>query len=127
MTPMTTNDNFCTPAWLLLGWFGSQPGVLELKSGRLSFVTEESRVFNVARDQITNIEFPWYYLGCGVKFKAGADSYRVSFAPSESSAGVPQALLDKFESDDPQAFFPNDGNLVEGRRAGKALRSALKV
>ena len=48
---------------------GNVPGVLELADGRLSFTTEEGRVFETPVSGVSEVKFPWYYFGMGVKFK----------------------------------------------------------
>lgn len=96
------DDTFSTSAWLLVGITGTVPGVLELTDGRLSFTTRERRLFDVPLPEVSNIVFPWYYFGGGVKFRIGANSYRISFVE------------------------PNDTWAIgEGRRAGKAWKSVL--
>ena len=98
-------DVFSTSAWLLVGITGSVPGVLESANGRLAFTTGERRLFDVPLPAVSDVEFPWYYFGAGVKFRIGADSYRLSFVQPNNDAG-----------------FPDVG---EGRRAGKAWKSVL--
>jgi hypothetical protein len=79
------DDRLRTPAWLLTGIAGSLPGVLEFAGGRLSFVSEGRAVFNAPLSQVSDISFPWHYFGGGVKFRIGADAYRLSFVePGEA-------------------------------------------
>ncbi|MDQ3179187.1 MAG: hypothetical protein M3Q33_01570 [Acidobacteriota bacterium] len=98
-------NGFSTSAWLLVGITGSVDGVLELTGGRLALTTGERRVFDVPLSQASDVEFPWYYFGGGVKFRIGADSYRLSFVQPNNVAGYP--------------------DIGEGRRAGKVWRSLL--
>ena len=96
------DDTLRTPAWLLTGIVGSVSGVLELTGGRLAFMTEQRSLFEVPLSRVSNVSFPWYYFGGGVKFRIGADRYRMSFVePGES------------------------GDIGEGRRAGKAWQKVL--
>ena len=99
---MVNRRNLCTPAWLLTGIVSRVPGVLELEGGRLAFVTTQRRLFEVAVSEMSDVSFPWYYFGGGIKFRIGDERYRVSFVE------------------------PGDtGDIVEGRRAGKAWKKAL--
>ena len=100
------DDAFSTSAWLLVGITGSVHGVLELDDGRLAFTIEERSVFNVPLSEVRDVKFPWYYFGGGIKFRIGADRYRLSFVLPTGQGG-------------------DIGDIGEGRRAGKAWKSAL--
>ncbi len=98
-----TNTDITTPAWLLEGITGSTPGTLQLTNGRLRFAIDGQTVFDVPLEQISDINFPWYYFLGGVKFRISATPYRLSF----SEAG-------------------ENGNFIEARRAGKQWKAILK-
>ncbi len=73
-----------------------------MTDGRLAFTTGERCLFDVPLPEVSDVVFPWYYFGGGVKFIIGATSYRLSFVE------------------------PNDTLAIgEGRRAGKAWKSVL--
>lgn len=98
------HKDFSSPAWLLTGLTGSVPGTLELSRGRLAFTGGPNRYFDVPLDAVQDVNFPWHYFGGGVKFRIGAERYRVSFVqPGES------------------------GDIGEGRRVGKAWKQILKT
>ena len=59
-------------------------------------------IFDVSRESLTDVSFPWYYLGAGVVFSIDAKRYRFSFVePGEN------------------------GDLVSGREAGKSWKQRL--
>ena len=99
---MIDQSEMFTSAWLLIGITGSTPGNLELAQGRISFTTSDRQIFEVPVSSVTDVNFPWYYFGGGVKFRIGSESYRISFVePGEH------------------------GNIRDGRRAGKAWKAIL--
>ena len=118
-----TGNTLCTQAWLLIGMTRSIPGVLESTGGRLILTTEQERVFDVSLSEVTDVNFPWYYLGGGVKFKIGTESYRLSFVQPNDGSEIPYYLLARPEFGDPDTFSP--AGIREGRQAGKAWKSIL--
>jgi hypothetical protein len=112
------DQTLCTPIWLLIGMTGNVPGVLELADGRLSFTTEEGRVFETPVSGVSEVKFPWYYFGGGVKFKVGTASYRISFVKPNGPGRLRGA-----------AGILTIGRMVsdfgKGRKAGKAWKSVL--
>lgn len=52
---------------------------MDLHDGNLRFATPEKIVFDVPREEVTQITFPWYYFGGGVKLHAAGQAYRLSF------------------------------------------------
>lgn len=100
------DDVLYTRAWLLIGLTRSIPGILESADGRFASTTDEGRVFDVLLAEVTDVNFPWYYFGGGVKFRIGADRYRLSFVLPIGHSG-------------------ESGDISEGRRAGKVWKSAL--
>jgi len=70
---------FASYAWLLKGIFRTEAGWMDLHDGNLRFATPEKVVFDVPRAEVTQITFPWYYFGGGVKLHAAGEAYRVSF------------------------------------------------
>lgn len=95
-----------TQVWLLDGLTGSVPGALRLAHGRIAFTTDDGRrVFDVPLSSVSEVKFPWYYFGGGVKLRIGAESYRLSFVQPNNVAG--------------------QSDIFGGRRAGKAWKAAL--
>ena len=122
------DDALRTPAWLLVGVTRSTPGVLELADGHLAFTTGEGRVFNVPLPEVSNVKFPWYYFGGGVKFSIGADDYRLSFVRPNEASDIPDRLLAGTEFGGPAALLTAGRKVLdvgEGRRAGKAWKTML--
>lgn len=70
---------YASDAWLLEGLTRSVPGWLEWKARRLRFVTADGVVFDVSRKDVTNIRYPWYYFGGGIKLHVDGTSRRFSF------------------------------------------------
>lgn len=95
--------NYFSSAWLLEGITGAVYGHLELTNGRLSFTVGEKQIFNVPLSEVKDVVFPWYYFSGGVKFRIGAEKYRMSFVqPGEQ------------------------GSIIDGRQTGKAWKSLLQ-
>lgn len=74
------NDILANPAWRLYGITGSVPGVLVLSGGRLTLAVEDDRGFDAPLSEVTEIVFPWYYFGAGMKLTVSGEHYRISFA-----------------------------------------------
>ncbi len=100
------DDALFTSVWLLIGIIRSVPGHLTFANGHIAFHTNDGCVFNVPLSKVSDVEFPWYYFGGGVKFRIGAERYRLSFVKPGNTGG---RLSD----------------VSEGRHAGKAWKSVL--
>lgn len=101
-------------AWRLVGLTGTDPGVLSLRTGRLRFETDDGVVFDVPLAAVTDVVFPWYYVGGGVKLTAGGERYRLSFVrPNGANTGELRVATRAVH------------DIGEGRAAGKAWRAAL--
>lgn len=108
------------------GATGSTQGVLELADGRLSFtatehyrgaglrsderVDEGGRVFDAPISEVSEVKWPWYYFGGGVKLKIGDEKYRLSFV----KPGNTQVLETEMPSD-----------VRSGRNAAKLWKPVL--
>lgn len=115
-----------TPAWLLVGLTRSTPGVLEFADERLGFTTENGRLFHVPLTELTDLKFPWYYFGGGVKFTVGAERYRLSFVRPNDADDVPERLLSRRQDRKGGALLAAGLlDIGEGRRAGRAWKSVL--
>jgi hypothetical protein len=120
-----------TPAWLLTG-IANKPGVLELGRGRHAFTAGDGRVFEAALADVTNINFPWYYFGGGVKLQVDRHKYRISFVrPNGGDYAAGRLLADTGGVAGAAAGLLTAGLTVRdigsGRQAGKAWRAALAV
>lgn len=119
----------CTPAWLLMG-IGNRAGVLELARGRVAFTTPEGRVFEAALADVTNISFPWYYFGGGVKLQVGQHRYRISFVrPNGGNYAAGRLLAGTGIAAGAAGALLTTGAEIQdigsGRKAGKAWKAVL--
>ncbi|WP_214404387.1 hypothetical protein [Pseudonocardia lacus] len=135
---MQHTDALRTTAWLIMGSTGSTPGVLELVDGRVRFtaagrgaltggqLTELERrsgrvglvaqldrgssvtVFDAPRQAVTEVKFPWYYFGGGMKLTVEKAPYRFSFLQPQNTQE-----------------WPGIDGIPGGRAAGKLWRAAL--
>ncbi len=122
-------QNLRTPAWLLMGISNSE-GVLELAGRRLAFTSPKGRVFDAALADITNITFPWYYFGGGVKLQVGQSRYRISFVrPNGGAYAASDLLASTGTAAGAAGALLTTGLTVQdigsGRKAGKAWKAAL--
>jgi hypothetical protein len=128
MTPQVLNT-LCTPAWLLTG-IANKPGMLELARGRLAFTAGDGRVFVAALADVTNIDFPWYYFGGGVKLQVGQHRYRISFVcPNGGTYAAGRLLASTGGAATAAGGLLTAGLIVRdvgsGRKAGNAWRAVL--
>jgi len=79
MIDETDESAVYTPVWILSGLTGRDPAALEFADGRVILSTGDVEVFNAALSDIREVTFPWYYFGGGVKFRVGAQEYKISF------------------------------------------------
>lgn len=91
----------------------SEPGVLAHSDGRLRYRTEAGVRFDVPLSSVSNVVFPWYYFGGGVKLVANGEAYRFSFVTPNDAT-----------------FSPQTGSvpvgIAAGRRAGAEWKQLLK-
>lgn len=102
----TAQDELVTTAWLLIGLFGTEAGVLELADGHLAFSGTNGTRFDVAIGEVRHVEFPWYYFGGGVQFTVNGRQYRFSFVVPTGEGG-------------------RVGDVPDGRRVGAMWRDAF--
>ena len=82
-----------------------------LKGERLVFDARDGRrLFDAALGEVSDVTFPWYYFGGGVKLRIGTDRYRVSFARPGNLPDVPIETV---------------GDLPSARESGKMWKSVL--
>jgi hypothetical protein len=72
--------NLKTPVWELHGLTGSEPGLLALTDGKLSFETEKGLRFEAPLAEITDVRWPWYSFSAALNLTAKGVKYRFSFA-----------------------------------------------
>jgi hypothetical protein len=118
-----------TPAWQMVGITVSVPGVLELADGRLGFTTVEGRVFEAPLAEVSDVVFPWYYFGGGVKLRVGGEQVRISFVRPNDATDVPGRVL-AGEGDAGAALLTvgrKVDDIGQGRAAGSAWRAILEA
>jgi hypothetical protein len=122
-----TGVDFASYVWRLIGTLRTEAGWLDLTAGRLRYTTETREVFDVRLDEVTDVDWPWYYFGGGVKLMVHGEQYRFSFvlpngaeyptARMQAAAGSPAAL----------AIVAQKGNdIARGRKAGKEWQQLLE-
>jgi hypothetical protein len=121
-----SEEDFASYAWLLLGTFRTAAGWLDLTAGRLRFSTPDEVVFDVAVEHVTDVEWPWFYFGGGVKLSAAGVRYRLSFvlpnggeypaARAAKSAGDPAALA---------VVWQKASDIGAGHKVGKEWKRRL--
>jgi hypothetical protein len=120
------SDDFASYAWMLIGTFRTAAGWLDLTAGRLRFSTADEVVFDVAVEHVTNVDWPWYYFGGGVKLTAAGVRYRLSFvlpnggeypaARAAAAAGDPAGLA---------LVWQKASDIGAGHKVGKEWRRRL--
>jgi hypothetical protein len=115
-----------TPAWLLHGATGSEPGILELVGDRLAFTTPDRQAFDAHLGNVSDVVFPRHYFGGGMKLKVDGEKFRVSFVKPNGAEVLEARLLAELGS--PLAFLTvgqKVSDIGTGRAAGKAWKQAL--
>jgi hypothetical protein len=121
-----SEKDFASYAWRLIGTLRTEAGWLDLTAGRLRYTSELGAMFDVRLDEVTDVVWPWYYFGGGVKLTAQGDRYRFSFV-LPNGAEYPTARLDAAIGD-PGAFaiaVQKGNDIASGRDAGKEGRRRL--
>jgi hypothetical protein len=121
-----SEDDFASYAWRLIGTLGTAAGWLDLTAGRLRFSTAAEAVFDVPLAEVTDIIWPWYYFGGGVKLSVEGTQYRFSFV-LPNGADYPTARL-AAEAGDAGALaivWQKADDIGAGRDVGKEWRRRL--
>ena len=121
-----SEDGFASYAWRLIGTLRTAAGWLDLTVGRLRFTTVADVVFDVPLAEVTDVIWPWYYFGGGVKLSADGTQYRFSFV-LPNGAEYPTARL-AAEVGDPAALAivrQKADDIGAGRDVGKEWRRRL--
>ena len=66
-----------SPAWLI-GGLRNVPGYLATDGTGLTFTSDEP-VFDVALRQVTDVSWPWWWFGGGVKLTAAGQRWKITF------------------------------------------------
>ena len=105
-----------TPVWELLGITGSEPGLLRLTNGVLSFKTEQGTRFSAPVSALTDVKWPWYSFNCALNLTVNGEKFRLSFARPNGAmaAWIPEEALG--------GVFALGGAM----KTGKAWRAALE-
>jgi hypothetical protein len=122
------SDDFASFVWRLIGTLRTEAGWLDLTAGRLRYTTPDREVFDVPLAEVTDVIWPWYYFGGGVKLRVHGEQYRFSFvlpngaeyptARRLAAAGDPAAL----------ALVAQKGDdIAKGRGAGKEWRRRFEA
>ena len=74
---MTDSTVLAGPAWII-GGLHNRPGYLLTAGGRITFIDGEP-YFDVAFDELTDVTYPWYRFGGGVKLRAAGTLYKITF------------------------------------------------
>jgi hypothetical protein len=122
------SDDFASYAWRLIGTLRSEAGWLDLTAGRLRYTTESREVFDVRLDEVTDVVWPWYYFGGGVKLTVRGEQYRFSFV-LPNGAEYPTARM-RAAAGDPAALavvVQKSNDIAKGRGAGKEWRRRLEA
>jgi len=118
--------DFASYAWRLIGTLRSEAGWLDLRAGRLRYSTPAGVVFDVPLADVTDVIWPWYYFGGGVKLTAGGEQYRFSFV-LPNGAEYPTARLAAAAGDlsSLTIVWQKAEDIGAGREAGKEWRRQL--
>jgi hypothetical protein len=122
-----SEDAFASYAWQLIGTLRTAAGWLDLTAGRLRFTTVADVVFDVPLAEVTDVIWPWYYFGGGVKLSVDGTQYRFSFV-LPNGAEYPTARL-AAEVGDPAALAivrQKADDIGAGRTVGKEWRRRIE-
>jgi len=121
-----SGDDFASYVWRLIGTLRSEAGWLDLTAGRLRYTTETWEVFDVPLGEVTDVVWPWYYFGGGVKLSTAGVRYRLSFVLP--NGGEYPAARAAAASGDPAALtlvWQKASDIGAGHKVGKEWRRRL--
>ena len=120
-----------TSAWRMIGWTVSEPGVMSYDGRRLSYDNGEKVLFDAELSEVTELKFPWYYFGGGLKMTVKGEPYRFSFVvPNGAEVGSARLAT----AIDPllgagavaEVVAGKVADVKEGREATRAWRKLLE-
>jgi hypothetical protein len=77
LTQPASTSFLVSPAWLI-GGLRNVPGYLGAGGGRLTFVSD-TPVFDLPLHEVTDVHWPWYWFGGGVKLRAEGQLHKITF------------------------------------------------
>ena len=83
------NEEIISRIWEMhdpLALTGVKPGLLHLKEGNVSFVTEEGEQFNVPVAELKDVKWPFYEIGLSFTTHVNGKKYRFIFSDPVASA-----------------------------------------
>jgi hypothetical protein len=83
-----------TPAWVMAGWGRNVAGVLVAGDCRLAFLTEEGPLFDAPITEVTEVSWPWHWVGGGVKLRAAGTPYKITFILPNGAQQAPPSLIE---------------------------------
>jgi hypothetical protein len=89
---MTDSTVLAGPAWII-GGLHNRPGYLLTAGGRITFTAGEP-YFDVAFDELTDVTYPWYWFGGGVKLRAAGTLYKITFVRPNGMPSPDPSLVD---------------------------------
>ena len=120
------SEGFVSDAWILEGMTVSVPALLELDDGRLRCLTQDRVAFDVALSDVTDVVFPWYYFGGGVKLRADGAEFRLSFVvPNGAEYASARLLADQGNAGSLLLVGSKARDIASGRAAGRRWRELL--
>ncbi len=126
-----TTEALVSPAWLI-GGLRNVPGYLATAQGGLTFVSD-TPVFDVPLAQVTDVSWPWWWFGGGLKLTAAGQRWKITFVrpngmppphPSMLASGVGVFGLISGTWHDVDALR-GLADVRSGRAAGKRWRELL--
>ncbi|MBS1920800.1 MAG: hypothetical protein JST17_11155 [Bacteroidetes bacterium] len=106
---------------------GVKPGLLLLKEGNVSFVTEEGEQFNVPVAELKEVKWPFYELGLSFTTHVNGKKYRFIFTDPVASAG--ENILSKASFLPMLKFISLSGELdtiLTGKEAAHQWKAVFK-
>jgi hypothetical protein len=123
-----SDDDYASYAWLLIGTLRTAAGWLDLTAGRLRFSTADEVVFDVPPAEITDVVWPWYYFGGGVKLRAADEPYRLSFVlPNGAEYPAARAAAAQGDPASLTIVWQKAADIGAGRGVGKEWRRRLEA
>jgi len=121
-----TKSDFASCAWRLKGLFLSEAGWMELREGRLRYFTPDRLVFDLSPAELTDVAFPWYYFGGGVKLRAAGQRYRFSFVrPNGAEVAVARGMAAEGDMAALSVVASKAQDIGAGRNVGREWRRLL--
>ncbi|GAA1880328.1 hypothetical protein GCM10009836_72030 [Pseudonocardia ailaonensis] len=82
-----------SPAWII-GGLRNRPGYLATDGVRITFTDGETTSFDVPLAEITDVTYPWYWFGGGVKLRAGGELQKITFVKPNGMPAPDPSVVD---------------------------------